>query len=326
MTTVSARVLNDPRRLVMPIAVHPGASLVGATVRQLVHDPEIQAAASLAVQRRLRTEVLMSAMDLSTEAEAFGCAVGFSEDEVPTVTAALIGSRSQADALRVPEPGELRTHIYIETVARLRNTSPHGIVLAGCIGPFSLASRLIGMTEALTMTITDEALMHAVLEKAAAFLVEYVRAFKAAGANGIIVAEPGAGLLSPKALSQFSSCYVRRMVEAAVDDNFDLVLHNCAAKLVHLPAILQSGARVLHFGAPMDLPTALTKVPPDVIVCGNLDPSAVFVHGTAEDAAAKTRALINATTGSLRFVPSSGCDIPATAPMENLEAFVAAAA
>jgi uroporphyrinogen decarboxylase len=39
-------------------------------------------------------------------------------------------------------------------------------------------------------------------------------AFRATGVDGIIVAEPAAGLLSPRGLGRFSSPHIRQIVEA----------------------------------------------------------------------------------------------------------------
>jgi len=53
----------------------------------------------------------------------------------------------------------------------------------------------VGVSEALELTLADPELMEAVLEKSTAFLAGYARAFKEAGADGVIMAEPAAGLL-----------------------------------------------------------------------------------------------------------------------------------
>ena len=75
----------------------------------------------------------------------------------------------------------------------------------------------------------------------------------------------------------------------------------------------------------MDLPAALAKVPADVILCGNLDPAAVFVQATPDEVRSRTKALREATASFPNFVLSSGCDIPPSAPLANLDAFFAAA-
>jgi uroporphyrinogen decarboxylase len=166
--------------------------------------------------------------------------------------------------------------------------------------------------------------MHVVLEKSATFLTDYLRAFRSAGANGVIIAEPAAGLLSPRGLAAFSSAYLKTMAAAVAGDSFSLVLHNCGAKLVHLPAILETGLKSFHFGTPMDIVAALGKVPADVVLCGNLDPAGVFCQLSAEEVNARTAGLLAATDGHRNFVLSSGCDLPPNTPLANVDAFFAA--
>ena len=111
------------------------------------------------------------------------------------------------------------------------------------------------------------------------------------------MAEPAAGLLSPRGLARFSTPFVRRVVEAAQDPTFAVVLHNCGAKLVHLETILESGAAIYHFGAPMDLPAALARSEGRVVICGNVDPT--FVHaGPPSAVRAEARRLLDACEGA----------------------------
>jgi uroporphyrinogen decarboxylase len=181
---------DSPRRQALPIAVYPGVAMTGATVQEIVTKPEAQVAAQLALHARYKTPALLSAMDLSAEAEAFGCTVHMSATEVPSVTGRLITSMQAARELAVPEAGAGRTGVYLETVRRLRAASDGRLVLGGCIGPFSLAARLVGVSEAMELTLAEPELMEVLLEKSAAFLTAYLQAFKAAGADGAIMAEP----------------------------------------------------------------------------------------------------------------------------------------
>jgi uroporphyrinogen decarboxylase len=317
-------VLASPRRIAMPIAVYPGLALTWARVCDVVSDPEAQVAAQVALHERYQTPLVLSAMDLSAEAEAFGCSLYRSENEIPSVTGRLVTTQEQARQLAVPQPGDKRTAVHLEAVRRLRTLPDQPLVLAGCIGPFSLAARLVGVSEAMELTVTDPDLIHAVLDKSVAFLIEYIRAFRAAGADGIIMAEPAAGLLSPRSMTVNSTTHIKTIAAALSDEHFAFILHNCAAKLLHLPAILETGLKSFHFGAPMDLAAALGKVPSDVVLCGNLDPSAVFCQSTSEEVQARTSSLLAATARQRNFVLSSGCDIPPNAPLANLDAFYAA--
>jgi uroporphyrinogen decarboxylase len=318
---LTATVRSAAFRMAMPILSYPGAGLIGANVRTLVTDAQAQVDAQLALHERYRTRVVMSAMDLSVEAEVFGAAVQFSQDELPVVTEGRIGDRSDVDTLVTPFPGEGRTAVALETVRQLSKTSGAPLVLGGCIGPFSLAARLLGLSEALGLTITDPGIVHQVLERTTSFLRAYVDAFRQAGAEGVIMAEPSAGLLSPKAMATFSSGYIRRVVESLEPQPFSLVVHNCAARLIHLESVLEAGARCYHFGAPMDLAGALARVDVGILMCGNLDPAAVFCQASPEVVRDRTRALLAVTAPYRNFVISSGCDIPPATSMENVDAF-----
>lgn len=308
-----------PAPLALPVAVYPGAALVGATVQDIVRDPSVQAAAVEAVRARYHTPVVFTAMDLSVEAEAFGCQVSLSPTEVPTVIGRLVTSAEQARALRVPGPGDGRTAVPVEAVRLLSRVEDRPLVLGSCIGPFSLASRLLGVSEALELTITDPGLVHMLVEKAAVFLAAHVQAMKAAGADGVLMAEPAAGLLSPRGLSAYSSAYVRQVAAAVEDGHFALVLHNCAARAVHLPAVLEAGPSVFHFGAPMDMGAALDRAG-DALVCGNIDPASILVQGSPELVRAAAAVVLATAAGRRNLVVSSGCDVPPDAPLANLDA------
>ncbi len=317
-------VLGSPARLALPVATYPGLALTGATVREAVNNPQVQFEAVAALHAKYPTPVVLSAMDLSAEAEAFGCALHLSDNEIPSVTGRLLTSVEQARKLPLPQPGDRRTSVYLETVRRLKKLPSRPLVLGGCIGPFSLAARLVGVSEALELTLTEPDFMQVVLEKSAAFLSSYARAFKEAGADGLIMAEPAAGLLSPRGVSAHSSGYIKGIAAAVSDGHFALILHNCAARLLHLPAIQETGLTTFHFGAPMDLAAALGKVAPDVVLCGNLDPTGVICQLPPPEVTTRATDLLSRTAAHRNFVLSSGCDVPFGAPLASLDALFTA--
>jgi uroporphyrinogen decarboxylase len=319
-TWFSNYVLSYEGRMPMPIGVYAGLEITGATVRDAVLNPQVQAKAVLALHERFNTPVMLTAMDLSAEAETYGCEVRMYDHEIPTVIGRRATNQEDIDQLPSPKPGDLRTAVHLET-AHLLVKSGKVPVLGGLIGPFSLAGRVFGVSEALEATAAEPGMILTLLEKVTDFLVDYTLAFREVGAAGVIVAEPAAGLLSPRGLGKFSAPFVKRIVEAVQTKNFSVILHNCGARLVHLPKVLESGAEIYHFGAPMDIATALEQVDGEVILCGNLDPTAVFFSGSVEQVTRATTDLIDATRPYRNYVASSGCDLPPGVPVENLDAF-----
>ena len=305
----------------MPIGVYAGLEITGASVKDAVTSAVHQTEAVLALHERFNTQVMLTAMDLSTEAETFGCEIRMLDDEIPTVIGRVVTSGEEIDRLINPTVGDKRTSIHLQTAQNLVSRANGIPVLGGVIGPFSLAGRLFGVSEILELSLTDPDLAERLLEKATRFLIEYVQAFRDQGVDGVIMAEPAAGLLSPRGLAKYSSAFVKEIVDKTQTDSFTILLHNCGAKIAHLPKILDAGAEIFHFGAPMDMSQAITQVGSEVILCGNLDPTAVFHSGTTAEVETQTSALMNLTSPFKNFIISSGCDIPPHTPVENLDAF-----
>ena len=81
----------------MAILSFPAVTQCATTVQELVQNAEMQCA----VMRRIKEEfplqeALVSMMDLSVEAQAFGCPVSFHEGEIPAVTSGIIKNRRRA--------------------------------------------------------------------------------------------------------------------------------------------------------------------------------------------------------------------------------------
>jgi uroporphyrinogen decarboxylase len=194
------------------------------------------------------------------------------------------------------------------------------------IGPFSLAARLLDVSDIMMACYDDPDMVHLVLGKATDFLIAYATAYKEAGANGIMMAEPVAGLLSPMLEEEFSSPYVKRIVDAVQDDTFAVIYHNCGDNVPKmLDSILQTGCAAYHFGNAVDMERdIIAKVPADTLVMGNIDPAGILRMGTPDEVREKTLALLSQCAKYQNFLLSSGCDIPPLTPWENLDAFFAA--
>ena len=164
----------------------------------------------------------------------------------------------------------------------------------------------------------------ALLDKCTAFLIDYCKALKATGVAGVVMAEPAAGLLSNEDHQMYATPYIKQIVDAVQDDDFTVILHNCGNTGQCTGAMVESGARAMHFGNLVDIPQALTEVPEDILVMGNLDPVVIMQQATPEVVAAATTDLLEKTRGARNFVISTGCDLPPAVPEANLEAFFGA--
>lgn len=308
-----------------PILSFPSISLLDVTVHELTSIPELQARGMKAIADRVPSLASVSFMDLSVEAEAFGSPVRFTDDEVPTVTGRIVVDEQSAEALQIPTVGTGRTGHYVRALAEAKRQITDRPVIAGMIGPFSLAGRLVDVSEAMVLCYDEPQLMLTVLGKVTDFLVEYASAYRSAGLSGVMIAEPLAGLLSPALIEEFSEPFVRRIVDAVQTDDFLVMYHNCGGAVPQqLDSILRIGASAYHFGNAVNIHEILKKVPADVIVMGNVDPASQFRNGTPESVRAETLRILEACGGYPNFIISSGCDIPPLTPWANIDAHFAA--
>ncbi len=312
----------SPVKKAMPVLSFPSIQLLDITVKELISSGDMQAKGMKLVADRIPSAASVSMMDLSVEAEAFGATAHFSDDEVPTIIGQLIEDEEGADELAVPEVGAGRTGIYINAIKNACEMITDRPVFAGVIGPYSLAGRLLDVSEIMILCYEEPDMVHTVMRKVTDFLISYIRAYKEVGASGIVIAEPLAGLLSPSLMNEFAAPYMKEIVDAVQNDEFLVIYHNCGNAVANLVEDITScGAAAYHFGNAVPMITMLEKMPKDVVVMGNVDPVGEFRNGTPESIYAATTALLAECSAYPNFVISSGCDIPPMAKWENIDAF-----
>lgn len=309
-----------------PILSFPSISLLGVSVRELISSSELQARGMAEVAKRTEAAATVSFMDLSVEAECFGAEISVSDDEVPTVKQRIITDPEEAFSINTPQVGSGRTAIYIDAIKKAKTLISDRPVIAGMIGPYSLAARLFDVSEIMINCYDEPEAVHSVLEKATVFLIEYAKSYKAAGADGVMIAEPVAGLLSATLEEEFSFPYIKRIVDAVQDDSFAVIYHNCGDNVPNmLESILSTGCAAYHFGNAIDMERdILSRVPSNVLVMGNVDPAEILRMATPERVREETLTLMKKCCKYDNFLLSSGCDIPPMTPWENIDAFFAA--
>ena len=307
----------------LPVVSFPIAKKLGYKTSDFVRSADAQVEVMAWIAEHMPTDAVIGPMDLSIEAEAFGATARYSDEDVPAIVGQLVEDEDGANALQIPSVNAGRCGIAPEVIARLKAKGVRKPVYGGMIGPFSLAGRLMDVTEVMFLMMDEPDMVKTVLEKATQFLIAYGRAIKQAGADGLFMAEPLAGVVSPNGLAEFSAPYVKRIVEVLQDEKFPIIYHNCGTNVVKAAdVIFAQGAAGYHFGNAINLKSMLEKAPKDVWVMGNVDPAGELTNGTPESVRATTLKLMDeCCPGNPNFIVSSGCDIPTHAPWANLEAF-----
>ena len=260
-------------------------------------------------------------MDLTTEAEAFGAEIAFSDEAVPAVVGHMLTDAKSINDLQVPSLSAGRIPQYLKANLLAARAIKDRPVFAGCIGPFSLAGRLYDMSGIMMLIYENPDAAHTLLAKCTQFIEKYCEALKLTGANGVLMAEPAAGLLSNEDCKTFSSAYVKYIVNKVQDEHFIVILHNCGNTGHCTEAMVETGAAAYHFGNKCRMEEVIKEVPPTALAMGNLDPVSLFKDGTPAQMREATLDLLEKMREHPNFVLSSGCDTPPHTPIENINAF-----
>lgn len=305
----------------VPILSFPSTQLLGVSVNDLLRSSSIQAQAMETLANRCELGASLNMMDLSVEAECFGAPIRFFEDDIPTVEKPVLTQCADGENLPLPAVGSGRTSIYIDGIKKAKQRIASIPVFCGTIGPYSLAGRLMDMSTLMYECYDSPDETHALLEKISAFITSYILALKDAGADGVIMAEPVAGLLSPALAEEFSMPYVKKIIDTVSDENFVFVYHNCGGAVADMTQQIASlNADIYHFGNAISLEKIIPKMPSDCVVMGNLDP-VLFRDGTVKDIEDGLQKIYDECSQFPNFMISTGCDVPASSKWENIDAY-----
>lgn len=314
-------ILASHERKTMPIMTHPGIEISGQKVVDTVSSGDLHFQAIKTLNEHFpQSMACTSIMDLTVEAEAFGAQLSVYENELPSIKGNLLNTYEDVLNLKIPSLEKARIPAFLK-VSSLAYKILDKPFFAGCIGPYSLAGRLLGMTEIMISIYTEPQMVTLLLEKCTDFLINYVMAIKNTGVAGVIMAEPAAGLLSDEDCFNFSSVYIKRIVDAVQDETFIIILHNCGNTGHCTQAMLKSQAKCLHFGNKINMVKALNECPSNMLVMGNLDPVGVLKMSKENDVRLQTLKLLEETNSYNNFILSTGCDVPPNVPIENIQAF-----
>lgn len=313
--------INNKKRIAIPIMTHPGIEMIGKKVKDAVQDGRVHAEAIKKLNEIYPVAAKTVIMDLTLEAEAFGCQIEFQDNDMPHILGRLVTNAEEIENLKVPELTAGRVQEYILANKLTIKSTADKPVLAGVIGPFSLAGRLYDMSEIMVACYMEPEAIACLLEKCTAFIKNYCIELKRIGCSGVVIAEPAAGLLSNEDCLYFSSEYVKQIVEAVQDDTFLVILHNCGNQGHCTEAMLNSGANAYHFGNAIDMVETLKYCPKDKLIMGNVDPVGIMKMSSANEVKAYVTDLLNKTSEFDNFVLSTGCDLPPHVPSANISAF-----
>ncbi|MBI2876022.1 MAG: uroporphyrinogen decarboxylase family protein [Candidatus Tectomicrobia bacterium] len=311
------------RRKGGPLLGMISARLTNTTILENVLDGERMAQTIAEVVERFGLEsVPLTFADFSAMAECCGCEIYFQQDVLPMVVSHPVKTREDIAGLRIPDPQEDgRLPELIRSARRLAARFPTLSKSVTCFGPFTLAGHLSGVEYLSRKTLSDPDYVNELLDFCVAAILDYAGAMVEVGANLIFLGDPTASLLSPKAYREFAGAATRKLVEQL---KVPALLHICGNTTHLIEEMCATGVKGLSLDAPVHLPSAARRIPPQISLMGNLSPTGVLLTGTPQEVRQATWQLMDEMKEFPNYRVASGCDLPPETPVENILAMMEA--
>lgn len=285
-------------------------------------DPRKMAELSASTYDLTGLEVAGVPFCVSIEAEALGCftEIGNKKDSIPQVT-----GTPYTDFEEVKVPDDLltagRVPVILEAINILKeqvgDTLP---IVAGMIGPFTLACYLAGIEPMLKGLIRKPDKYMGFIELAAEVGAIYGQALKEAGADVISIADPTASsdMISPRMFRGIAKPAITSIVDTIDGSSF---LHICGNSTPIIRDMAETGVDAISISDKVDAKQAKQLVDGMTKIMGNISTTVTLTLKKPVDVLADCRKAIDAGVDIL--APS--CGIAPMTPNENIRALVEAA-
>lgn len=227
--------------------------------------------------------------DILTIPDAMDLGLYFETGEGPKFRKT-VRSADDVAALRVPD-AERDLDYVMNAVRTIRHELADSVPLIGFTGsPWTLATYMIeggsskDFRHAKALMYGDPAAMHALLDKLARSVTDYLNAQICAGAQVVQIFDTWGGVLSTPAYREFSLAYMARIVEGLIREHegrhVPVILFTKQGGQ-WLETIADSGADAVGLDWTTELSDARARVGDRVALQGNLDPNVLFASPQA---------------------------------------------
>jgi uroporphyrinogen decarboxylase len=240
--------------------------------------PELAAEATMLPINELGVDAAILFSDILIPVEAMGMELDFTPAPVFPDP---IRSRSQVDALGIPDPEESVPYV-LEAIRILRRELEGRVPLIGFSGaPFTLATYMIegggskNFIEIKKMIYQEPDLFASLMDKITETDIRYLNAQIAAGAQAVQVFDTWGGILTPDDYETYALPYTKRVINGLNRDGVP-VIHYVGTGSNLLSLIKEAGSDVVGIDWRIHIDEARKILGPDIAVQGNFDPTALF--------------------------------------------------
>ncbi len=316
----------DPQLDRIPAYIFSGAcnaQLIGASIRDLLQDPQVFAKAQVAAYERYKPDIMIMMWDLNLDLEAFGNGLRYPEDSMTVVTSEILSDKGKLSSLQIPDPkkdGRLPAYLEacIETQKVVKDAPVSGVIA----GPWTIAVGLRGATNILRDSIKDPQFIHEVMEVTSQATIKFTDALSEIGVGvGYSEAPASCDLISPKMYREFVYPYHKKIVDHFKAKKVGVGLHVCGNATPILDDLVKTGVSNISVDSGTDLAKAAEAARGKAVLIGNV-PTEMFLAESKEEMKAAIVQCLEKATNDSGYLLAPGCEVPTIAPPEKIDWFM----
>ncbi len=286
--------------------------------------PELAAEVTLQPIERFPLDAAIIFADILLPLEPMGLNLSFVEDKGPVIANPV---RSQEDVARLQVvDGEAFGFSHRAVTATLQRLAGRVPLIGFAGGPFTLASYAIegGSSRSYVTTkqfmFTQPKTWHALLEKFADVVTNYLLVQIRAGAQAIQLFDSWVGCLAPGDYREYALPHVTRIIDRLRPEGVPIIYFGTGTSTL-LPLMKQAGSDVVGLDWHVELDEAWGRLGYDVAVQGNLDP--VVLYAPVEEIDRRVKDILGRAGHRPGHIFNLGHGILPQTPVEHVDAAIA---
>lgn len=309
---------------VMPITMMYAGDQIGAKYGEYATDYRVLVEAQIRTAEKFDIDYVSGISDPGREAADCGADVQIFEDQPPAIIEdnALLADKTKLATLKSPDPlAGGRMWDRVQGIALFKERVGSEKLIEGWIeGPCAEGADLRGINTLMLDFFDDPGFVRDLFEFVIANAVQFAKVQVDAGADLIGIGDAAASLVGRDIYEEFVWPYEKRLVDGVKALGAKVRLHICGNTRFALDRIGKLGCDIVDLDFPVPVHEARTKMGPNQVLLGNLNPVQALLNGSPEEVQAKIAAC-HQEAGS-RFILGAGCEVPRRTPPENLLAMV----
>lgn len=319
------------RILAMPLICSMSGKCAGMTHKEKRATAESEAHCQIEGYKRFGNDLLISEYGLHTVGKSLGSVMSDPDDAVPAILSHVLKDLADIDQLdfervRLKNSVDFQKHLDCARILidKLGKEVPTGTLISG---PLTATASIYPIEKLLKATRRNPDGVHRLMRLCTDALKEIHNEFIAVGSM-ILFCEPIAlgTIIAQKDYVEFVLPYTIELMENIHARKGIVCYHICGDTKKIIPEMIKTKPDMISIDNRVPLTFAKELVQPYMPLVGNIDPVETMILGTPDDVdRAVLKCIREAYDSKNGYVLCTGCDLNGDVPLENLDAFMAAA-